>query len=146
MLIFALVIALTGCRTNNGDIGVYYGSWALKSVTIDGVEDTAWSSDNMWTTWSFQNNVICISRTNDLQDMDTRWGTWSEDNGKLLLDFRHSDDNAAAGSGQYAAPSWLYFERNTVTTLGIDAQTSKSMTLSIVDANGRKIVYTLKKT
>jgi hypothetical protein len=146
MLFFALALVLAACRTNNGDIGVYYGSWALDSITIDGTADTAWCSDGMWTTWSFQNNVICISRTDDYLSQDARWGTWSDNGSELALDFRHSDDKTEAGKGQYTAPTWIYFERNAVTTLAIDAQTSKAMTLSLVDANGRKIVYKLRKT
>jgi hypothetical protein len=146
MLYFALAIFLTGCVTNNGDIGLYYGSWALDAITIDGSADASWNSNGEWTTWSFQNNIVCISRNNELGEQDERWGTWTETDGKLLLDYRHSDDNAAAGTSQYAAPSWIYIAKNVVTALNIESQTSKVMTLSQTDGQGRKIVYTLRKT
>jgi hypothetical protein len=146
LLYVALIFVAVGCKTNNGDIGVYYGSWALDAVSIDGTADTEWCADGRWTTWSFQNDVICISRMNEYADLESCWGTWSEDGNRLLLDYRHHDDKYADGTVQYAAPTWIYFVRNQVTELSIDSQTSKAMTLSTVDSQGRKITYTLRKT
>jgi hypothetical protein len=142
----ALILTMMGCTTNNGDIGVYYGEWALKSITIDGVEDTSWCNDGTWTTWSFQNNVICITRTNDLLDCDICWGTWSDNNGTLSIDYRHYDDTYTIGTGEYNAPTWIYFEKKSITVFNIDSQSSKAMTLSTTDNLGRKLTYTLRKT
>lgn len=146
ILYITLLFVSAACTTNNGDIGLYYGSWALDEVLIDGVADAAWNDDGRWTTWSFQNNVIGVTRVNEHQEFEICWGTWSEENGKLLLDYRHHDDNYAAGTGQYRAPYWIYMTTNQVTELDITSQTSKAMTLNTVDSSGRKITYILRKT
>ena len=146
ILLATLLFVIAGCRTNNGDIGIYYGTWALDKITINGVEATSWCDDGTWTTWSFQNNIVSIERLNDLQDNYTTWGTWTDSNGTLALDFRHYDDSTPAGTGAYAAPTWIYFDTNTVTSLTIDSQSSKAMTLSTTDSSGRKLTYYLRKT
>lgn len=146
LILTLIMLSLSACTTNNGDIGVYYGTWALDSVTIDGTTDTAWCANGQWTTWSFQNNIVCIMQSFGYQEIGNHWGTWSEESGKLLLDYRHHDDTNDDSSSIYEAPTWIYMEPHTVTTLNIEKQTSKAMTLSFVDSQGRTIRYELRKT
>lgn len=134
------LMLLSACTTNNGDIGVYYGTWALNTVYVNDTLDTNWCDDAHWTTWSFQNNIVNIARSDEYQDLDSRWGTWSEEGNKLSLDYRHHSDEY-----DYDAPTWIYMERQTVTVLTIEKQTSKTMTLSFEDSQGRSIRYELRK-
>ena len=147
-LTLLVLTLLTGCVTNNGDIGRYYGVWALDRMTVDGADDTSFSHgpgtrEDSWTCFSFQNSVVCIARYNALQDRDERWGTWSEDGKELTLDFTHRDDSG--NPDYYTAPAWILMEPGT-TVCRIEAATDRAMTLSFTDTRGRRIVYYLRKT
>lgn len=144
MLMFSLA-AIVGCTTNNGDIGLYYGAWGLKSVTVNGETSNAWCDDNSWTTWQFQNNIVCITRYWPDHKYEDRWGTWHDDDKSLMLDFTHSDNDYPSGTDIYAAPEWLYMPLGVVIHLEILRQTSCKMVLRNTLPNGDEIVYTLEK-
>lgn len=141
-----LGIVSPSCVTNNGDIGIYYGTWAVESVTVDGHELDGWNAGGTWSNFSFQNNIVCVARYDRLQDKTECWGTWEERDGILYMDFTHSDDRFEPGTGIYAAPEWLGFEPDAVTRLRIDSATGSEMTLTNVKADGNAIVYRLRKT
>ena len=143
VIIFITLLALGACRTNNGDIGDYFGSWLLYDMTVDGVPPE--SFDNEETFWEFQNNIIQISRVDELYDKDGRWGTWSEDDGKLELNFSHYDFGTNPGTGQYAGPEWIGFPKKGIITLTFLSRSSKQMTLSWHDPAGAIYVYSLRK-
>lgn len=147
-MLVAAVISLVApsCTTNNGDIGRYYGTWAVESVTLNGHELEGWNADGTWTNFSFQNNIVCIARYDKLQDKTECWGTWEERDGILYLDFTHKDDRFTPGTGIYSAPEWLHFVPNGVTELHIDQATGRTMTLSNISVVGGSIVYKLRKT
>lgn len=138
---------LVGCVTNNGDIGPWYGNWAMTSMTVDGNEYTTWADGGNETVWSFQNNIVCIQDVNPHHDTQRCWGTWTEEGSKLTLDYRHHDtaDPAPGHSYKYTAPSWLLMDANSLIVLNIDSSTDKTVVLSTTNADGQHIVYSLKK-
>lgn len=136
-------MTLAACRMNNGDIGDYFGSWLLYDMTVDGV--TPESFNNEETFWEFQNNIIQISRVDEFYDKEGRWGTWSEEDGKLLLNFTHFDYGTNPGTGQYAAPEWIGFPKKGIITLTFVSRSSKHMTLSWHDSTGAIYIYSLRK-
>lgn len=143
--LFALLV--TACKTNNGDIGPWYGNWAMTAMTVDGKEYTAWAEGGNETVWSFQNNIICIQDVTPLHDIQRRWGTWTDDGKTLTLDYRQHDtaEPDPAHSYKYTAPEWLLMEANTVTVLSIDKLIDNTAVLSTTNAAGQHIIYTLKK-
>ncbi len=145
LLTLVAAVSAVSCRTNNGDIGLYYGVWGMTSMSIDGVEDQTVNADGMMTSWSFQNNVIEIRLIKPHNDYTSLFGTWEEVDGELQLNFTHHDDKFAAGQGQYAAPTWLLMDNNAVEHLEIVSQTNSSMVLKYVNNDGKTIEYTLKK-
>lgn len=142
LMIFA-VLCLGACQMNDGGIGDYFGSWLLHSMTVDGTEDPEFDPET--TFWEFQNNIIEISQVSRLYEKTGRWGTWSEEDGKLLLDFTHHENGIEPGSAHYQAPEWLHFTPNEILSLDFVSRSSKNMTLSWSDPEGRKIVYSLRK-
>lgn len=145
LLLAVLLIFAAGCTTNNGDIGPYYGSWNIEKITIDGVEQTSWKSDGTWTVWSFQNDIIEVMRGDALQDTEKRYGTWEQKGDMLELNFTHHDDKFSDENYMYGAPTWIYMTTGIINSLHIDNISSKNMSLTLTDPEGRKIVYTLRK-
>lgn len=138
-----VAVAFCGCRMNNGDIGDFFGSWLLYSMTIDGNE--AENFDTESTYWEFQNNIIEISRVDSHYQKWGRWGTWVDDGDRLLLDYTHGDEDYAPGTDIYQAPEWLYFPSNQIIVLNFVERQSKRMVLSMQDDKDRRIVYSLRK-
>lgn len=138
-----VAVAFCSCRVNNGDIGDFFGSWLLYSMTVDGQEADGFDQES--TFWEFQNNIILISQVDDLFEKNERWGTWVDEGNRLLLNFTHSENGIAPGTGPYRAPEWLYFPENEIIGLTFTERTSKQMALSWQDQSGHTIVYSLRK-
>lgn len=138
-----VAVAFCGCRMNNGDIGDFFGSWLLYSITIDGQEAEGFDTESTY--WEFQNNIIEISRVDSHYQKWGRWGTWVDDGDRLLLDYTHGDEDYAPGTDIYKAPEWLYFPSNQIIVLNFVERHSKRMVLSMQDDKDRRIVYSLRK-
>lgn len=138
-----VAVAFCGCRMNNGDIGDFFGSWLLYSMTIDGQEAEGFDTESTY--WEFQNNIIEISRVDSHYQKWGRWGTWVDDGDRLLLDYTHGDEDYAPGTDIYQAPEWLYFPSNQIIVLNFVERQSKRMVLSMQDDKDRRIVYSLRK-
>lgn len=143
ILMLIAMLALCACRMNNGDIGDFFGSWLLYSMTVDGHEADGF--DPEMTFWEFQNNIIEISQIDKYHEKSSRWGTWADTDGRLLLDFTHSEAGIAPGTDKYRAPEWLYFPENKVIDLELIERQPKRMILKWHDAEHNEIVYSLRK-
>lgn len=142
-IILLAVMVFCSCKVNNGDIGDFFGSWLMYSMTVDG--DIPEDFNPEQTYWEFQNNLICISRVEFMYDKESRWGTWSEDDNELRLNYTHCSQGLNPGTGQYRAPDWLGFPPNRVLSLSFVARSSNRMSLTWTDDNGRIYVYSLRK-
>ncbi len=143
ILLTIAVMALCGCRVNNGDIGDYFGAWLLYSMTVDGEVPEDFNPEQTY--WEFQNNIVQISRVSYMFEKKGRWGTWSEDDNTLLLNFTHYQEGYEPGSAQYRAPEWLGFPQNSIIPLTFVSRSSKRMELTWRDVEGKIYVYSLRK-
>lgn len=144
LLLFVIPTFLfSGCRINNGDIGPLFGSWLLYSMTVDGQTPDDFSDDS--TFWEFQNNIIAITQVDSHFQKHSRFGTWTEDDHTLYLDFTHSTAEYPSGTGSYQAPEWLYMPSGTVIPLIFINANSDHMSLSFNDNSGHTIIYNLRK-
>lgn len=143
VIVFITILTLASCRMNNGDIGDLFGSWLLYSMTVDGEAPENFNSEE--TFWEFQNNIVSISRVYYMYDKDVHWGTWSEADGQLQLDYTHFESGVNPGTGQYSSPQWLGFPKRGIFQLKFVSRSSKRMTLSWYDSEGRMFVYSLRK-
>lgn len=92
-LLLLLVVTMSlGCTRNNGDIGLWFGSWRLEAIDIDGREDTAIAPP--YYIWKFQNHIIQIIRPNDIEH-NGPWavGSWTDNDTTVTLDFTHDLGN-----------------------------------------------------
>ena len=143
LMIILPLLLFCSCRMNNGDIGDLFGSWLLYSMTVDG--QTPEDFDAEETVWEFQNNIISISRVEFMYDKESRWGTWSEADGKLLLNYTHHEHGVNQGTAKYSAPEWLGFPPNQIIPLTFVERTSNRMSLTRTSENGEVYVYSLRK-
>lgn len=91
-LFLPAILLFQGCTRNNGDIGPWFGTWQLMEIQTDGVPDEDYRSNIFW---SFQNDVFSMNwqglEPGELIRIQV-WGTWSEHDDILKLDFTHSED------------------------------------------------------
>lgn len=136
-LIFAVCVA---CTRNNGDIGPWFGTWKLSSITIDG-QPEAYNADPD-ILWKFQSDIICMVRADDNEHTATpRWGTWSHSGNMLSLDFTYTDNN---GDGEYTPFPVTHLQRG-VTAIDIVKLSGSEIRLRWIDHAGQTIEYTLNK-
>lgn len=142
MLLVAVLTATVSCTQNNGDIGDWFGEWKLASIEIDGEEDEAYTGDVLW---RFQNNIVEMVVVNPVgHSHDEHYGTWSSDDKELTLNFTHSDNLNAAGTGKYAPPAQTYLPSDIV-SLKVLKLSSREILLEYRPAPGKSIIYTLRK-
>lgn len=105
-------VTLLSCDRNGGDIGPYFGIWALDGIDADGNPDLAFVPDH--TFFSFHSNVVEVTLTDEYHQYISRFGTWSEPApATLRLDFSHHDDLTDPGTGWYAPPEWIHSRTHT---------------------------------
>lgn len=142
-LLFTMLVTLSSCLQNNGHIGDWYGMWKLTEMKVDGVPDTTYGGNIFW---SFQTNIFQMKRVSADGNYDNRWGSWSEDDGKLLLSFNYrADDSSTPGTGTYAPLPETYLQADAVNTLEILKKPGSKMELSYTIADGKRITYTLTR-
>lgn len=95
-----LIVGLDGCTQNNGDIGPWFGTWKLDSMTINGAPDTEYAGNVLW---KFQANLLSMIRVFGSHEQYEMYGTWSEPQpGVLRIEFIYSDDAEPEGSMKYS--------------------------------------------
>ena len=93
-------VCIGGCTHNDGDIGPWFGTWKLDSMTVDGVQDTEYA-DNV--IWKFQANIMSIVRVSENHGRYEVYGTWCEPQTDVLrIEFIYSDNNTPAGTMRYS--------------------------------------------
>ncbi len=136
---------LTGCTRNNGDIGEWFGTWHMVSVTADGDLDGGYKKDIFW---SFQNNILMLTRiqteNNGMHRAERRYGTWCEEENLLFVNFSYSD-NESNPDYTYRPFEELHMPFDSEFPLTIDRKSGKTIALTYNDPDGVKYTYTLKK-
>lgn len=143
IIIAVLVMSfMSGCTHNNGDIGPYFGTWKLTGMEIDGKPDASYSGNIFW---QFQSTVFCMRQVNAHHDTDIRWGSWEEtDDGMLVLNFTHRDDEHPTGSSIYS-PIPATGLATAVNYLTIEKKSSSHLTLTYLSEEGLTYCYHLLK-
>ena len=79
------LVGLSGCTHNDGDIGIWFGTWQVEQITCDGenLPDTYYNPSTVPLYFQFQGDT----RHNQLVD----YGTWSEDGDKMTISFPDQD-------------------------------------------------------
>jgi hypothetical protein len=127
-----VAMALGSCTRNHGDIGIWFGTWLVESITADGAPVNV-EGDYFF---QFQNKVFRVSQVSDHEQLVASFGTWeeSEDGNKMTIYFPDP-------SVYYIVMPGL--EANNEFT--VTHTSSKDITFTKTDAVGTTFAYHLKK-
>ena len=128
---------MSSCTRNHGDIGIWFGTWHVESITIGGriyqylVPITA-EGDYFF---QFQSHAFRVSLVGNREQLVESFGTWEEgEDGTLTITFPD--------------PSVFYIQMPGLEALNdftVNAESKGQIVLSKAMADGTPVVYTLKK-
>lgn len=134
-------LSLTGCMQHNGNIGDWFGTWKLESMSVDGVDSPDYDGNIFF---QFQTDVVRMVEVDTERPATRRecFGRWNENDRTLTLDFSYTAD----GMGSLFEPVPASLMHKGVNTLNVDSQSSKRMqwTMLLHDPD-RTVTYYLKK-
>ena len=134
-LLYILCAILLAACTNNGEIGDFYGEWAIDQITVDNTPDRDIPVEDYY--WKFQNNIIQITKKLPYNDFLEFTATWRNADGKLYLNLTH---NKTA-----TVPAEILLPAGKEVALDILSISSSSMHLQYTDSLSRTIGYRLRK-
>ncbi len=131
-IICTVMILLSACTRNHGDIGIWFGTWHVEQITASGTPVNV-EGDYFF---QFQNKVFRVSRVYGHEQLVESFGTWdeSEDGNKMTVSFPD--------------PTTYYInmpglEVNNAFT--VTRTSSSDITFTKTDAEGTAYTYHLKK-
>ncbi len=81
--LMAVVLVLGSCTRNHGDIGPWFGTWHVESITAGGMPITV-VGDYFF---QFQSKVFRVSQVTNHEQTVESFGTWDENGDKMTIDF-----------------------------------------------------------
>lgn len=130
LLIILMAMLLGSCTRNHGDIGIWFGTWQVESITIDGTPKDV--DGNYF--FQFQNKVFRVSKVSGHEDLVESFGTWEENGDKMTISFPDPDVFYIQMPGLEAHNEF------TVTTTS-----SREVTFTKTDSIGAQVTYRLHK-
>lgn len=134
-------LTLSGCMQHNGDIGDWFGTWKLESITIDGTLNADYQGNIFF---QFQTDKVRIVAI-DLELPATRtecFGMWTESDRTLTIDLSYTSDS---NPGHFNPMPESMLAKG-INTFSIDSKSSKQMQWTMLNGNSERTVsYTLKK-
>lgn len=139
-LLLLTALCLSSCMQHNGDIGDWFGTWHLQTITINGSEDAAYEGNYFF---QFQTDKVRLSEVSTTypETLQECFGRWEQTGNTLTLDFSYT-----SVTGNYWTPwSGTYLEKG-INHLEINTLTSKNLILTYHSpSTGQTITYTLHK-
>ena len=87
LLVAAMMLALGACTRNHGDIGMWFGTWHVESITMGGAP-VSHEGDYFF---QFQSHAFRVSLVGDREHLVESFGTWDEsEDGTLTITFPRS--------------------------------------------------------
>ena len=133
---FILSLALGSCTRNHGDIGPWFGTWHVESITAQGgiyqyIVPVDVEGDYFF---QFQSKVFRVSLVSERNKLVESFGTWDENDGKMTITFPDPDVFYIEMPGLEA------YNDFTVTTTS-----SREVTFTKTDATGTTFAYHLER-
>ena len=125
-----VMLALGSCTRNHGDIGPWFGTWHVESITAGGTS-VNYEGDYFF---QFQSKVFRVSQVSDREQLVESFGTWEESNGKMTIDFPDPDVYYISVPGLE--------EHNEFT---VTMASSREVTFTKTDITGTTFAYHLEK-
>jgi len=135
------LVGLSACTHNDGDIGTWFGTWQVEDISCASTDCTGYTSDCQNYYFQFQGDICTVRYVSPMHDEEVDYGTWSEGDGTLDIDF--PDSNVAYFHvfanllNLESSPQHLHFT--------INSSTSTEVTLAYTDATGNNWTLLLRK-
>ena len=131
-----VVLALGSCTRNHGDIGPWFGTWHVESITAQGgiyqyIVPVEVEGDYFF---QFQSKVFRVSQVKEHNQLVESFGTWEENGDKMTITFPDPD------VFYVEMPGLESYNDFTVTNIS-----SKEVTFTKSDITGVTYSYHLKK-
>ena len=128
--LMVVVLVIGSCTRNHGDIGLWFGTWHVESISAGGMPITV-EGDYFF---QFQSKVFRVSQVTGHENTVESFGTWDENGDKMTIDFPDPDVFYIVMPGLEAHNEF------TVTTIS-----SRNVTFTKTDNTGVIYTYYLKK-
>lgn len=133
VLIAIAVTCMLSCTRNNGNIGHWFGTWRLESITVDGERAPGYAPPYLF--WKFQSSVIQMLEPDDTEHVAySSIGSWEQNGDRLLLNFEC----------ELGTPH-DYTLLQPVSDLRILKLTARDIRLEYITPIGQRVEYYLKK-
>lgn len=133
LLVLVLSVMLPSCLHNGGDIGIWYGTWNITAVEVDGV--TLPQPQGYHFSLNFQSNIVELLKVTDRHDMNQMsYGNWEEEGERMRWTF---------GADFWPLPEVPGIDADNEFTI-IERSAGKVRLKKVTEA-GVTYVYTLKK-
>ena len=138
LLVAAMMLTLGACTRNHGDIGIWFGTWHVESITAAGgsyqyIVPVDIEGDYFF---QFQNKVFRVSQVTAREQAVESYGTWEENEDANTLTVTFPDANV-----YYIDMPGLEARNEFV----IQKRSHGQLELTRVMADGTTCVYALKK-
>ena len=131
LLVAAMMLTLGACTRNHGDIGMWFGTWHVESITVNG-STVSHEGDYFF---QFQSHAFRVSLVGDREQLVESFGTWEEgENGRLTITFPDA--------------SVFYIQMPGLEALNdftVNVESKGQIVLSKTMTDGVSCVYSLKK-
>lgn len=131
------IVLLSGCMHNNGDIGNYFGTWHVESISVDDESDLNYSGNIFF---QFQSDVVRLVENRGNNDLTEFFGTWVDNGADIVLNFGYKVDTE---SDVYNIPSVTRLVKGE-NIINVTYSGSSKMKWSFT-SDGHNITYTLNK-
>lgn len=140
LMLLVVILAMTSCTKNDGNIGYWFGLWHLDAIELNEEPDTAYDGNYYF---KFQGKVFSISWINEAtHDYIEKFAQWeaSDDDKSLTINF--IDNRYLPTFGDTFPNNYLA----TVTTLNVITLNNTTMVLQHVDNDtGLTVTYHLTR-
>ena len=124
------VLLLGACTRNHGDIGIWFGTWHIESITVNDAPSPV-EGDYFF---QFQSTVFRVCRVYGHEQLVESFGTWEEGDGKMTISFPDPEVFYISMPGLESSNTFV------VTTVS-----SRDVTFSRVTTAGSTVTYHLHR-
>ena len=131
----ASMLAMTSCTENNGDIGLWFGTWHVEQIDMDNSPIDGYMGNDFF---QFQSTVFQLRYTDDLHTEKQTTGRWQDNGNEIVVTF--PDEKLV----------WVFLygidmSKDAANHFKVESLTSKEAVLELKATNGHTYRYHLKK-
>ena len=135
MLLLAVMLTAAACTHNNGDIGNWFGTWAVDEISVDGTAVNLDPSDQGTAYFiQFQTSMVCLRHTDARHNGGESYGTWQENGDQFTIDFPDEHARDVYLPGLEVHNSFM-----------ITSRTGNNVVMETIGSDGKRYRYTLRK-